>query len=502
MVNSRVQIKTHPYFLKIKKEFTKLSCFFEKKLNNLEIKNFHVLRGKIITLRNSWNTVSKSIYLKKTIIHYSNKVLQTLPIFFDTLAEHTHPQTKELYLKNIYIRQLEIKCADLCEKNAFLYFGFFPTLILATIIVIFHCVPRFAQHNTENFYQIPVNNLNTSIATNPLIPAALVSSIPPLAQQHIAKLPLPIPALIKAAPQTYPASKDGLEYANITIHKSIYLSGKRAGVPSKLISQMMNIFSGTVNFAKELHDGDHVSFVYGKTTKPVSTVVKKGRKKVTVVKNVSSTEILAAEIIGHKKTYRAIRFTNSAGQTDYYTPEGVTVKPAFVRAPANYTHIASKFNLHRWHPILHIYRPHKGVDFAAPIGTPIKATGAGRIVFAGWEGDYGKVVLIQHDSKYSSFYAHLSGFAKNLKAGTYVKKGQLIAFMGMTGLATGPHVHYELRINGVQHDPLTTPLPHLAIDSKAGRAKFFAFSKNVLAQLKSHSAILITSKVPSRVAKV
>lgn len=447
--------------------------------------------------------------LQKKILHYSRNSLDNLPAVFEVLARNTHHQKKELQLKDIYLRRLETACISLPKQNALLYFAFLPTLLLSALIIIPRCLPQHTIHSTNKLFSstltnsvAPVIHIATLNPTTPITttkPVVAVTSTSPIATNNTLKtLPLPL----TPAQQNKPIiGGNHLEYVSLTIHKSIYLSGKKAGVSAKMISQIINIFNGAVNFAKDVHDGDKISVLYNKNAASVVTsniiskkTGKNKHKRIIKTTPTLTNEIVAAEIITHKKTYRAVKFTDAAGHSDYYTPEGVSLKPAFVRAPAANTHITSRFDLHRWHPILHIFRAHKGVDFAAPSGTPIKATGAGKIAFAGWEGGYGKVILIQHDSKYSSFYAHLSGFAKKLSVGSYVKQNQLIGFMGSTGLATGSHVHYEFRINGVQHDPLTTPLPHLAINSHTNRMKFMALAKTMLAQLEGRYPQYYASK--------
>ena len=457
--------------------------------------------NKTITSFEKWTNLYKEQkpLLQKKILRYSRNSFDNLPALFEVLARNTHHQKKELQLKDIYLRRLETACISLPKQNALLYFAFLPTLLLSALIIVPRCLPQHTIHSTNKLFSSTLTNsvipvirtasLNPITTTKPITTVVSVKTItnPITTSNTLKTLPLP---LTPAQQKKSVIGDNHLEYVSLTIHKSIYLSGKKAGVSAKMVSQLINIFNGAVNFAKDVHDGDRIAILYNKNATPIvaaSNIVSKTgknkhRKNIKAVPALTN-EIVAAEIISHKKTYRAVKFTDAAGHSDYYTPEGVSLKPAFVRAPAAHTHITSRFDLHRWHPILHIFRAHKGVDFAAPQGTPIKATGAGRIAFAGWEGGYGKAILIRHDNKYSSFYAHLSGFAKKLSVGSYVKQNQLIGFMGSTGLATGSHVHYEFRINGVQHDPLTTPLPHLAINSHSNRMKFMALAKVMLAQL-------------------
>ncbi|HSN72448.1 MAG TPA: peptidoglycan DD-metalloendopeptidase family protein, partial [Steroidobacteraceae bacterium] len=170
--------------------------------------------------------------------------------------------------------------------------------------------------------------------------------------------------------------------------------------------------------------------------------------------------VLAAEFVNAGRTYRAVRYESEDGViADYFTPEGRSVRRQFLRAPVDFTRISSNFNLRRMHPILNRIRAHKGVDYAAPSGTPIRAAGDGRVTVAGWQGGYGRVVILEHGGGITTLYGHMSRFAKGIKAGQRVRQGQLIGYVGSTGAATGPHLHYEYRVNGVHKNPRTVPLP-------------------------------------------
>ncbi|MEJ2756707.1 MAG: M23 family metallopeptidase, partial [Gammaproteobacteria bacterium] len=170
-------------------------------------------------------------------------------------------------------------------------------------------------------------------------------------------------------------------------------------------------------------------------------------------------------------------------KTSYYTPEGNNVRKAFLRSPVDFARISSHFNLQRKHPVLHTIRAHKGVDYAAKRGTPVKATGDGKVIFKGRKGGYGRVVILQHGQKYSTLYAHLQGFAKQISVGDRVRQSQVIGFIGSSGLATGPHLHYEFRVNNVHKNPLTVKFPNAAPVSKAYRASFEKTARTRLAQI-------------------
>lgn len=235
------------------------------------------------------------------------------------------------------------------------------------------------------------------------------------------------------------------QLASGTITSSLLGATKEAGLPYKLTLDLANIFGYDIDFAQDLRKGDSFSVVY--------------EQKKLGDEVVSSGNILAATFTNKGKSYTAVRYTNKAGYTSYYAADGSSTRKAFIRTPVDFARISSKFNLGRRHPILNTIRAHKGVDYAAPRGTPVKATGDGKVIVAGRRGGYGNTVIIQHGSKYRTLYAHLRGFAKGIRSGSKVKQGQVIAYIGTTGLSTGPHLHYEFQVNGVHVDPLSHTLP-------------------------------------------
>ena len=259
-----------------------------------------------------------------------------------------------------------------------------------------------------------------------------------------------------------------LSYAAATIDGSLYTAASKKGISYKVVSQLANIFSSKADFRK-MHRGDRFAVLY---------------KEYTVDgKKVQKDEVVAAEITHKKQTHRMIGFTDSNGNTNYYTPEGYNNKPPLTRYPiVHYKRIASRFSPNRFHPILGVVRPHLGVDFVAPLGTPIQATGDGRVAFVGTRNGHGRTVIIKH-GVYKTLYAHLSKFSENLRSGSYVKQGQIIGYVGRSGLATGHHLHYEIHINGVHRDPLKVKLPDGEMIAPEYRKKFFALSKQVLSQL-------------------
>jgi murein DD-endopeptidase MepM/ murein hydrolase activator NlpD len=253
------------------------------------------------------------------------------------------------------------------------------------------------------------------------------------------------------------------------IESSLFLAGAAEGLSDTLIMNFAGIFAWDVDFALEVRQNDSFSIVY-------EEVWQDGRK-------VRDGDILAAEFVNQGETFRAVRFENPKGKVDYYTPEGRSVRKAFLRAPLDFRRVSSNFNPNRRHPVLKTKRPHRGVDYAASRGTPIKAAGDGRIIHRGRKGGYGNTVIIQHGGNVTTLYAHMSGFRKGQKNGSRVKQGQVIGYVGATGLATGPHLHYEYRLNGVHRNPRTVPLPAADPVPTAYREQFAEATRPLLETL-------------------
>jgi len=261
------------------------------------------------------------------------------------------------------------------------------------------------------------------------------------------------------------------------IFDSFFMAGKQAKLDDALILELASVFAYDIDFALDIQPHDHFKVLFEEYF-------------VNGVK-VGNGPIVAAEFVNNGKEYRAIRYTDGAGLANYYAPNGQSLRKAFIRTPVQYTRISSHFNLQRRHPILHHIRAHKGVDYAAPVGTPVKAAGQGKVIFAGKKGGYGNAIIVQHGPKYTTLYGHLSRFAKSLKVGHPIKQGQIIGFVGQTGLASGPHLHYEFRINGVHHDPLTVPLPKSEGVSPSEKPKFLAHANNLLHMMSYHGKTVI-----------
>ena len=237
-----------------------------------------------------------------------------------------------------------------------------------------------------------------------------------------------------------------IKTASGVINNALFIAGKNAGLSDKLIMEMVGIYSWDIDFALEVRQGDQFHVIYEDMYDESGKQVQQGN-------------ILAATFINQGKPFSAVRYTHDNGQSVYYTPTGNTMRRAFLKTPVKFSRISSHFNLRRKHPILNTIRAHKGVDYAAPSGTLVKATGRGVVKFVAKKGGYGKTIIIQHGDKYTTLYGHLSAYAEGIKTGKQVEQGQAIGYVGMTGLATGPHLHYEFRINGTHHNPLTVQLP-------------------------------------------
>ena len=229
------------------------------------------------------------------------------------------------------------------------------------------------------------------------------------------------------------------------IHNTLFGATDAAGIPDSIVTQMATLFSTDIDFHRDLRRGDQFKVVYEvlySSGEPVMT----GR-------------ILAAEFTNDGQTYKAVYFRQPDGKGEYYTPDGKSLKKAFLRSPIEFSRISSGFGM-RYHPILKQWREHKGVDYAAPTGTKIKAVADAVVAFAGQENGYGNFILLQHSGNYSTAYGHLSAFAKGLHKGEKIHQGDVIGYVGSTGWATGPHLHFEFRIAGVAVNPLTAKIPY------------------------------------------
>ena len=255
---------------------------------------------------------------------------------------------------------------------------------------------------------------------------------------------------------------------SVTIKSSLFAATDLADIPDTVAVQVAEVFSSDIDFSTDLRLGDHLSVIY-KTTLNNETS--------------NQNELVAVELINNGKTYKAVQYVNAAGEAAFFTPEGKSLHKSFLRTPVEFSRISSGFSLGRFHPILNTLRAHKGVDYAAPIGTRVKAPGEGVVKFVGLKSGYGNVIMLSHDNNVTTVYGHLSGFAPGLRVGEKVAQGDLIGFVGMSGLATGPHLHYEFLINGTHVDPMTVALPKAAPVPQNEMVKFAHLSHEVSAQL-------------------
>ncbi len=242
------------------------------------------------------------------------------------------------------------------------------------------------------------------------------------------------------------------------IKTSLYQATDAAGMPEAAANQLTEIFSGDIDFHHDIKPGDRFTAVY-KMTYSSGALVKTGR-------------IQAAEFINQGHSYKVVYFQTDEQHGDYYTTEGKSARKAFLRSPIAFSRVSSGFTSARFHPVLNTWRAHKGTDFAAPTGTPVKSTSDGVIDYVGWQNGYGNVVIIKHQGRYSTVYGHLSRAAQGMKRGQRVSQGSVIGYVGMTGLASGPHLHYEFKIDGVQRDPLRVALPNAQPINDANRTRF------------------------------
>ena len=255
------------------------------------------------------------------------------------------------------------------------------------------------------------------------------------------------------------------------IDSSLFESGAAAGLSDKVIMNIAGIFAWDVDFVLDIRQGDNFYVQYEEIWQDGEFV--------------TDGEIVAAEFNNDGRTHRAIRFIDSDGLSDYFTPQGDSVRKAFIRAPVDFTRVSSNFNPRRRHPILNTIRAHRGVDYSAPRGTPIKAAGDGKIIFRGVKNGYGKTVILQHGGNITTLYAHMSSYVAKAGVGTRVRQGQTIGFVGATGLATANHLHYEYRLNGVHRNPRTVDLPQAEPIDEQYREKFLASVDPILQELEN-----------------
>ncbi|MEE4379638.1 MAG: peptidoglycan DD-metalloendopeptidase family protein [Candidatus Competibacteraceae bacterium] len=275
---------------------------------------------------------------------------------------------------------------------------------------------------------------------------------------------------------TEPTLETRTAFSTGFIKHSFYQSALKAGMSDELIMELVDILKWHIDFASEIKRNDHFTVLYEETYLA-------GEKT-------GNGAIIAAEFDHQGTIHRALRYTNQQGETHYYTAEGQPInRRTFLRTPVDFRRISSHFQANRWHPVLGKKRPHRGVDYAAPRGTPVWAAGDGTVEFVGRQSGYGKVIILRHGQRYSTLYAHLSRFHSGIRKGHSVKQGEVIGYVGSTGLATGPHLHYEFRVDGRHVNPVTAKLPGPEPMGHAQLADFRAKTADLVAQLDVHQRV-------------
>lgn len=263
------------------------------------------------------------------------------------------------------------------------------------------------------------------------------------------------------------------------IRHSLFGATDGAGIPDAIATQLAEVFGGEIDFHRDLRKGDRFAVVY-------ETVSYLG-------KEIRSGRLLAAEFVNGKRELHAVWHANAKGEGGYYTPEGKSLRKAFLRSPLEFSRVTSGFTNARFHPVLQSWRAHRGIDYGAPVGTRVRATGNGVVEFAGVRGGYGKVVMLRHPGQITTLYAHLSGFAAGVRPGSRVSQGDTIGFVGATGLASGPHLHYEFQRGGVHQNPLTVAMPEAPPLAAAELAEFqrgSADHRRLLHRLRSSDGLI------------
>jgi murein DD-endopeptidase MepM/ murein hydrolase activator NlpD len=262
--------------------------------------------------------------------------------------------------------------------------------------------------------------------------------------------------------------------ATATIDSSLFQAAERAAISDAVALKLANVFAWDIDFVLDIREGDSFTAVY-------EQIYQDGRY-------IRDGDVLAAEFVNDGKVFTAVRFIADDGSVGYYTPDGKPMRKAFLRAPVEFTRVSSGFNPARRHPILNLIRGHMGTDYAAPEGTPVHAAGDGKVSFEGRRGGYGNAIVLSHSNSVATLYGHLSRFARNIRPGSRVAQGEVIGYVGMTGLATGPHLHYEYLMDGVHMNPQTVRLPGAEALRDGALARFRTAAAPLLADLPSRSS--------------
>lgn len=263
------------------------------------------------------------------------------------------------------------------------------------------------------------------------------------------------------------------------IKSSFGVAANKVGLPQSISQTMTKIFEGEVDFSRDLRAGDTFSVLYN--------------EKLVAGRKPKPENIIAAELTTSGKTHKVVYFEYPRDHSGYYTLEGKGVTSRFLKFPVKFTRISSHFSRHRLDPVVHRVQAHSGVDLAAPQGTPIHSIGNGRIVFIGKSRGYGNTIKIRYDKHYTGLYAHMRNFAPHLKMHQRVKKGQVIGYVGQTGWATGPHLHFGIYVNGVAEDWLKLKPPTTGDIPRSYKTAFNEQAKKAIAQLESHKQVILAS---------
>ncbi len=269
------------------------------------------------------------------------------------------------------------------------------------------------------------------------------------------------------------------KFVSGTITSSLFEAGSRAGLSDKLILELVAIFGWDIDFALDVRRGDRFIVAYEELFADGEAI--------------GSGDILAAQFVNQGTVHRAVRHVDDEGNTAYFTSEGQSLRGAFLRTPVKLSRITSGFSKRRYHPVLKTWRAHKGVDYGAPTGTPVVATADGRVSTLGRQGGYGRTVVLRHGGAFSTLYAHLSRFRDGLRKGDTVRQGDVIGYVGRSGLATGPHLHYEFREHGVHRDPLTYKGPDRESIPPQHRAVFLAIADRWIERMARYEETQVAS---------
>jgi murein DD-endopeptidase MepM/ murein hydrolase activator NlpD len=277
-----------------------------------------------------------------------------------------------------------------------------------------------------------------------------------------------------------------LKTASGTITNSLYVACKEQGIPAEVGDQLANIFAWDIDFHRELQRGDFFRIIYEERTRF------DGMKKIG--------RIVAAEFANQGKSHYAFMFKNEDGKQDYYDENGKSLRKQLLKTPLTYSRISSNFSTRRLHPVLLRYAPHLGVDYAAPVGTPVQATGDGAVIETGRNSANGKYVKLRHSNGYTTYYLHLSRVAKGAHPGAHVRQGEVIGYVGMTGYATGPHLDYRVKKGNTFVNPRKISLPPAKPVTSANMASFIDLRDRHLARLSSVRAVDSAANVAAAVS--